>query len=106
MVVFASPKRWEAGGIENFPQLAVSICSMYGIFTYMWLKFMVNAYVNIPVPWSIWGIYRLYTVLIVFAFRGGQKCYLFRGSRNNQLLMLGGAGDQLLEDPSSRNVSD
>ena len=68
------------------------VCSMYGIFTYMWLKLMVNAYVNIPVPWSIWGIYRLYTVLIVLAFWGGQKCYLFRGSRSPTIDAGGGLG--------------
>ena len=28
-------------------------CSMYGIFTYIWVIFWVNVG-NIPAPWSIW----------------------------------------------------
>ena len=34
--------------------LCYPICSMYGIFAYLWCNFLVFRKVNIPVPWGIW----------------------------------------------------
>ena len=36
--------------------MAIPIGSMYGIYTYIWLIFMVNVGKNIPVPWILWDI--------------------------------------------------
>jgi hypothetical protein len=35
------------------------ICSMYGIFTYIWVILKGQMLVNIPAPWSIWDRYHL-----------------------------------------------
>ena len=37
--------------------------SMYGICTYMWPKCMVNVFVNITVPWSIWDTWILWAMI-------------------------------------------
>ena len=47
-----------SGHIKNKLKVCTyPICSMYGIFTYIWVILLGRMLVNIPAPWSIWVWY-------------------------------------------------
>ncbi len=46
---FSGKQKWQGSEDVNSP-----ICFMYGIFTYIWLEFMVNVGRCLFHTWSIW----------------------------------------------------
>ena len=48
---------------KNRPRVGKYRCSMYGICTYMWPKCIVDVFVHITVPWSIWDTWILWAMI-------------------------------------------
>ena len=44
-------------GMQEYRDARIPRCSMYGIFTYIWVIYVGQMLVNIPAPWFAYGIW-------------------------------------------------